>query len=329
MDKSPRLTSVATGTNAVTFSGLIHETTGTHGFTKIGTGIVVISNPNNSYTANTNVNEGTLRVTGSIATSALVVVNNTGTFDAAATQSVRALTVNTGGVTKVTAGVLKVGDDTTAAPLTIVSNGTNTGKVDLTKRGLIVDYVAGNEAAALIEARSQILLGRAGGTWTGPGITSSDAAAAPSSKAVGYAQATEAALDVGGLFMGQLVDTTSVVARYTLLGDADLDGKVGFPDLVKVAQNYDAVLNDQANAPATFTDSWWAHGDFNLDGVVGFPDLVAVAQNYDLALPGEVAGASTIFQADLAKAFASVPEPSGLFALAIGAAALGRRRRRR
>jgi hypothetical protein len=55
---------------------------------------------------------------------------------------------------------------------------------------------------------------------------------------------------------------------------------------------------------------------------------VKLAQNYNTALPSEpVPGASAAFEADLARAFASVPEPSGLaFA---GSAAMGGRRRRR
>ena len=53
------------------------------------------------------------------------------------------------------------------------------------------------------------------------------------------------------------------------LGDANLDGKVGFADLLLLAQNYGK--KDNAN---------WDQGDFNYDGKVTFADLLLLAQNY-------------------------------------------------
>jgi hypothetical protein len=93
---------------------------------------------------------------------------------------------------------------------------------------------------------------------------------------------------------------------------------------VKLAQNYNT------NVSAS-TESWWNHGDFTYDGVTDFNDLVKLAQNYNTALPSApIPGASAAFSADLARAFASVPEPGaiGLGGLA-GAALMTRRRRRR
>ena len=56
-----------------------------------------------------------------------------------------------------------------------------------------------------------------------------------------------------------------------------------------------------------------------------------LAQNYNTSLPSEpIPGATAGFEADLARAFASVPEPGTISVLAIGALALlGRRRGRR
>jgi hypothetical protein len=164
-----------------------------------------------------------------------------------------------------------------------------------------------------------------GAAWQGSGIGSSTAAG-NSSGAVGYALATEVLPFADGAsdtFMGSPVDTGSVVARYTLGGDATLDGKVDFNDLVKLAQNYNAKVSDTS-------DSWWTKGDFTYDGSVDFNDLVKLAQNYNSALPTEpIPGATAVFEADLAKAFASVPEPGTLSILGIGAVALMGRRRRR
>lgn len=62
------------------------------------------------------------------------------------------------------------------------------------------------------------------------------------------------------------IDGTAVV--HALPGDADLDGKVDFADLLIVARHY-----GQQNAT-------WSEGDFNADGSVGFDDLVLLARNY-------------------------------------------------
>ena len=64
-----------------------------------------------------------------------------------------------------------------------------------------------------------------------------------------------------------IVDIGAVETRY-LPGDADLDGKVDFADVLIVARNY-------GKGRAT-----WADGDFNNDGSVGFDDLLIVARNY-------------------------------------------------
>jgi hypothetical protein len=244
-------------------------------------------------------------------------VNGGGTFDAAATQTVAALSVNAGGTAVVSAGTLKVGTNSSPTPLAI-----NGGKVDVKNRALVVDHAAGSETAAIQSVRSQIAAGYHGGDWQGNGIVTSDPSA---SKAVGYAQASEIVGAGGGTFMGQSVDGSAVLVRSTIAGDANLSGNVDFTDLVALAQNYGA---DFVANPTT--ESWWTHGDFTYDGKVDFTDLVKLAQNYGSALPGEaIVGAPIGFESDLAAAFASVPEPSvvGLAAMmALGA--LSRRRGR-
>jgi autotransporter-associated beta strand protein len=274
----------------------------------------------NTYTGTTTVNAGSLRVTGSIAASSAVTVNAGAAFDAAATQTLSALTVNSGGTAKVTLGLLRVGNGAGAAPLAIVG----AGKLDLGAGALAVDYAPGNEVSALQTVRSQIISGYQNGTG---GITSTNAMA-DASKALGYAQASEV-LDIAGAqtgtFLGQTVDATTVLVRYTLAGDTTLDGVVDFNDLVRLAQNYNQDLS-------TSTDSWWFHGDVTYDGKVDFNDLVKLAQNYNAALPlSPIAGATPEFDRDLAAAFASVPEPAILFATILMASLsrAPRRRRRR
>ncbi|MHC4717640.1 MAG: hypothetical protein ACYS5V_11770 [Planctomycetota bacterium] len=83
-----------------------------------------------------------------------------------------------------------------------------------------------------------------------------------------------------------------------LLGDANLDGKVGIADLSALADHYGD------------TDASWMDGDFNDDGTVGIADLSALADNYG----GTVGGV--------------VPEPATLSLLAICSLALIRRTHR-
>ncbi|HEY7116306.1 MAG TPA: autotransporter-associated beta strand repeat-containing protein [Tepidisphaeraceae bacterium] len=113
---------------------------------------------------------------------------------------------------------------------------------------------------------------------------------------------------------------SQVEVAYTLSGDANLDYVVDFNDLVALAQSYNVADGSRV----------WAQGDFTYDGNVDFNDLVALAQNYNSTLPAQaIPGASAAFQADLAAAFASVPEPTGLSALALLGYLLARRRRER
>lgn len=122
-----------------------------------------------------------------------------------------------------------------------------------------------------------------------------------------------------------------VAYHYAMIpGDLDRDGKVDFSDLAALARSY-----EQGNAT-------WDSGDFNNDGTVGFDDLLALARNYGQTLDtygfGQSAGAASqqgaaqldqltpIVRADVAAAFAEVPEAPEVSVLFPIAAAMVRRR---
>jgi len=92
----------------------------------------------------------------------------------------------------------------------------------------------------------------------------------------------------------------------TRVGDINLDGAVGFSDLLALAQHY-----GQSNAN-------WDRGDLNYDGSVNFTDLLLLAQNYGGTAP-------TAGVAAAAGSFAAVPEP--VTALILAVPLLARRRR--
>jgi hypothetical protein len=174
---------------------------------------------------------------------------------------------------------------------------------------LVLDYTGATPLSAVVD---QIKSARLAG-WTGNGIGSS-VAAANGAGAVGVGEAS-AVLKLGAgqtaTFMGQPVDATSLLVRYTLAGDATLDGSVDFSDLVQLAQNYDTSMGTGG----------WFRGDFNYDGQVDFNDLVLLAQNYNQAGvgAGAFAGAfATEWQAALTEAAAPEPSALGLFAAAFG-----------
>ena len=125
---------------------------------------------------------------------------------------------------------------------------------------------------------------------------------------------------MGGTFGGVPVVAGDVLIRFKLAGDADLNATVDFNDLARLAQNYNT------------TNKFRWQGDFTYDGNVDFNDLALMAQNYNTTLPtpaGPVPGAPVEFEADWARALASVPEPSFFGAIALGAFALLRGRRPR
>jgi hypothetical protein len=89
------------------------------------------------------------------------------------------------------------------------------------------------------------------------------------------------------------------------MGDVDLDGKVGFSDLLILAQHYGS--NNAA----------WCDGDLNSDGSVNFADLLLLAQNYGNTYPTSGPAAQ----------IAAVPEPAALTLISTFAAAIAARKR--
>jgi hypothetical protein len=95
----------------------------------------------------------------------------------------------------------------------------------------------------------------------------------------------------------------------TVRGDANLDKKVDFTDLLVIAQNYDVGATT------------WATGNFDGVNNTTFADLLVLAQNY-----GFGSSVRLDFAADWVLARALVPEPAAL--LAVPAMSLLMRRRR-
>jgi len=231
-----------------------------------------------------------------------------GEFRAAAISGQGQLNVQAGASARLTGGA------GTASRLTALTLDP-AAKLDIGSSALILDY---SDASPLPAMLAQIKSARAG-NWTGNGIGSSTAAS-NGNTAIGIGEAADIFhLSAGQTanFQGEPVDATTLLIRYTLTGDTNLDGIVSFADLVQVAQHYGA------------TDGTWSTGDFDYNGTINFADLVALAQNYGTDLPS-AASFPADFSSDLAAAFAqaSLPEPSVLALVILPLASLLRRRRR-
>jgi hypothetical protein len=88
-----------------------------------------------------------------------------------------------------------------------------------------------------------------------------------------------------------------------LPGDSDGDGRVGFPDFVRLADNFG-------------TAGDWTRGDFDDDGLIQFPDFVQLADQF-----GNVSAQD--------RGLVSIPEPGGGVGwIAVALAALWTRKRR-
>jgi hypothetical protein len=110
---------------------------------------------------------------------------------------------------------------------------------------------------------------------------------------------------------------------YTLLGDANLDGKVNGSDFNLMATNFNQAVT-----------AGWDKGDFNYDGKVNGNDFVLLAANFNqFASQSADSSADAAALDDFAAAngisLTSVPEPASIGLLAFGALGLFARRRRR
>lgn len=204
------------------------------------------------------------------------------------------------------------------------SNHIITGLIDLANNDLIVHN--GN----LSQIRTAILTASQSGKWTGgQGITSSTAAA--DGKTLGFMLNDDGSGNaIYSTFDGQSVVSTDVLVKYTLYGDATLDGSVNVSDLAVLATHF-----------GMSSGATWAQGDFNNDGAVNVSDLAELATNFGQSLGGGGLTAdesAAMFDAALAQVEATdprfaaqvgavVPEPGAIGLLAFAVLGSGRRRR--
>jgi hypothetical protein len=234
---------------------------------------------------------------------------NGGTTNFGVTQHLNVLSIGSQGFAQVTTGANKV---LQVGTLVLQGGATPTVKLDLHDNDLIVNYSGGVGSTPLATVQAQIKSAYNGGSWTGNGITSTEAGANHSAHttALGYVEAADAGY-ANGTFSGQSVDADAVLVRYTLAGDSNIDGKVDLTDFTYLAANF----NKQGTAN-------WLQGDYNYDGNVDLSDFTYLAANFNQTLPASTAAAPKSLGT-------AVPEPMSVALLALtGTTMIARRRRR-
>ena len=302
---------------------------GSAGLVKTGPGSLVLSGTN-TLSGSATISAGTLQVAAAAGLAAADVTVDTGatlavasgttmkspsvivdggTLSAAAlavnnTTGIRALAINAGGIAGSPLVTIGAGGEMSLvqdARVTVAVGGLSVdqagggGRLDLGAGQ--VSIAAGGISAA--DLRADIIAGRNGGAWNGTtGITSSAAASAGGTRAVGY------------LVAGSGAATVSFAAP----GDTNLNGSVDVFDLVSI---------NSSGKYGTGAAAVWGQGDFNYDGVTNVFDLVSINS-------AGAYGQGTYFPAAPSTAGsmgspAAVPEPTALLLPGFVAIAMVRR----
>jgi hypothetical protein len=176
--------------------------------------------------------------------------------------------------------------------------------LDLGRSTVFVSYSNSDPIAAI---QGYLQNGYNSGGWNGTptattGVITSAAAQvnAKHNTAIGYADSAD----------GTGINTTAntIELKYTLTGDANLDGQVNSADLQRLL----AFFNNGGG---------WDQGDFNYDGQVNSADLQGLLFNFNQATPMAIAAAPPAWAATSMPNSGSEPSPSLLPAIQTGGTA--------
>jgi hypothetical protein len=206
-----------------------------------------------------------LSATGNTAADIALTVNSGAALTINASQHLSALTL-AGGSAALSVGGAKI---LRLANLTI----SGAGKLDLADNDLIIDYsgsaspLGSWNGAGYTGVTGYVENGRNGGTWDGSGIvTSMPAAVSGKLKttlgAGEAAQMLSLAANQTATWNGQSVDSTTVIVKYTYVGDVDQNGEINGDD-------YFWIDSHVLRSGAVFG---YGNGDINLDGEINGDD---------------------------------------------------------
>lgn len=153
----------------------------------------------------------------------------------------------------------------------------------------------GNPSLPFYESR--VAVGYNAGAWNGLGFNSSTAAASALGDALGVARASDLFGGGGGVIAGINLMPNDVIIRYTLYGDADLNGTVNLLDFNRVAANFGAA------------GTGWSRGNFNFDNTTNLLDFNLLAGNFGQSAAGEMTGNLASVRQTLTRSLVSLLDP--------------------
>jgi hypothetical protein len=174
---------------------------------------------------------------------------------------------------------------------------------------VFINYGSGTDPIASIAAL--LATGYNGGAWNGAGgiITSAPLVVGGLTYGLGYADGA----DLQHLATG--VPSGSIEIKYTLLGDADLNGIVNGIDFGILAANFNKGITG------------WDEGDFDYNNIVNGLDFGDLAANFNKGAAGTDAVAALDAFAAANGLLADVPEPASISLIGIAGMGLIARRR--
>jgi hypothetical protein len=150
----------------------------------------------------------------------------------------------------------------------------STGKLDIADNEVLLNYASSDPISSVAK---WIVSGYAAGAWNGFGIMSTNAQINSKNYGIGYADSADPKNPAG-------LASAQIEIKYTLLGDANLDGKVDGTDFGILAANFGHSVT-----------AGWDEGDFNYDGKVNGSDFALLATNF-----GQSSGVASIEPSTLA-----------------------------
>jgi autotransporter-associated beta strand protein len=262
---------------------------GNAALSKDGAGTLVVSGTN-TYTGGTTVTSGTLQVANALSLPVGHDLTITGAGSVVALSSGLTSAVKIGGLS------IDAGSATPLASFDLANN----------------ELIASASLESLATIRGQIVAAYSGGSWTGAGITSSTAATSGhGNTAIGFASNADSGMGLTS-FGGIAVDANSVLLRYTMLGDANLDGKVDIADFLLLRHNFGLTSN-----------AMWDQGDFDYDGKIDITDFMILRAHFGASLSAAPAAIAQMMALPALAEFQAVPEPESIKLLIAAGLALG------
>jgi T5SS/PEP-CTERM-associated repeat protein len=289
-----------TGVLNILNGGVVTSVNGYVGRAGGGKGAVTVADPGSAWSMTGSLFVGGDDFTAAPGGAGTVIINN-GALAAPVSTKVWnngaiyyvAGTFTTGTLSVVGGGLVQLSpaDPTPSVLQTKAISVDSSSKLDLSNNKAIVDYTSPTPSPA-DSIRQQIRTAYNNGAWNGLGITTNTG---DPTHGLGYADNSVLGLSTFG---GVSVDPTSVLIKYTYLGDSNLDGQVDLRDLYALASNYKT------------TGKLWTSGDFNYDGSVDVKDLTLLAINWQAGVGSPLAESLDGLLVSLGLPSTSVPEPA-------------------